>query len=528
VVSNRYRATQNIGNKLNNLSAKVGRVEKKHPTFSLPDEASDAAREATTKSSVGTNQLGVVNEIVSDSNMLLNFPADSGVQVAGGVYEEAALEGGYSPVVVDSNGVLRPYPADNMRAILDPAYRGEGPARLTFAGSSTLSVESYDWVVPYVPWGSRVVNVEWRGGAWKIVGQSAEQGYGGRHGLALQGDWVSYNERNGEDGWRNPTAVRLHSGIVVLSGLVNYGLSAVPPSQNVIAVLPEHMRPENNYIFPVSQSDTAKAVEIKTNGDIVSRAGWTSGGYVSLDGIAFPAAGVATWTDVGSSSSTVLGSSWEIQSGDTAIFGHPGFWTDPYGFTWFRGLLRVKTAISTDNTLMFTLPTAARSHLEAHNRSAANDGYAGIGARTIDGLNWKSGSTGSVGAWFTLAPVVLATPAAISDNPWYEIEYFGAAWAADSASFPTIGFLRREDGLCMSKGMMQSGTLGTGRAFTLPQELWPRDGRAIIDTIANNARARVDVSGATETDSLRKRGGFSAVNGSNTWFSLDGLKWTNG
>lgn len=526
MVSNRYRAQQNIGNKLNNLSAKVSKTEKKYPVVNL-NSRQQITEEQIPRGVVGTANIGVVNEIVSDSNMLLNFPADAGIQVSGGVYDEAMLEGGYAPIVMDANGVLRPYAGDSMRAVLDPDYKGQGPARLIFWGTSTLSTETYDWAVPYVPWASRVVNIEWRGGSWKIVGQSAEQGYGGRWDLQLEPDWYSYNEKHGEDGWRNPTAVRLHSGIVALGGLVSYGPSAVPPSQDLIAVLPEHMRPENNYIFAVSQSDTAKSIEIKTNGDIVARAGWTSGGYVSLDNIAFPAAGVATWTDIGSGGSS-LGANVEATAGDSAIFGTPGYWKDPYGFVWFRGLLRITTAISTDNTRLVNLPSTHRSHLEQHFRSAANDGYAGIGCQTGNGLNWKSNTAGSVGAWITLAPVLVATTDAITNNSWHEIDFFGAAWTPYTASYPTVGFLRREDGLCVAKGMMDDGTLGTGRAFTIPQELWIRDGRAIIDTIASNARARIDVSGVNEREDARKRGAVSAVNGSNVWFSFDGVKWTTG
>lgn len=411
-------------------------------------------------------------------------------------------------------------PQAPVSALLHGTYRGAGDAQVSLDGGAT-HIGPLAWMTPYIPWASRRVNLGYDStGNLVILGHGEDQ----TSVLTLESNWLTYNEENVDSDWANPRVVRLISGIVVLSGLIE--AQGTPTADSLILTLPTWARPDTDMLHYVNQSDTAKAIRILANGRVeVSGSGWTASGFVSLDGIAFPAAGVATWTDIGSGGST-WGANFEAWTASTN-WGTPAFWKDPFGFVWFRGLVRVKTATSSDNTSIALLPATHRANLEQHFRTAGNEGFSGIGARPGDGINWKVGSIGSVGAWLSLTSVLIAT----SDTttlPWSLITEYANSWAIHAGSWPPVAVLRRADGLCMGRGLISGGTLGTGRAFVVPQETWPRHGRLIIDTMANGARGRVDFSGDSEPETARKRGGVQVINGSNAWVALDGLKWMAG
>lgn len=400
-------------------------------------------------------------------------------------------------------------------AQLAAGYRGAGLGTVTLDGGTTYSAVA-EWAGEYVPWKSRLVHVARKGDGFVVLGHAA----GRRERLAPATDWAAYNTRNVTDTYTTGEATLLPSGIVVLSGLIDYTPSAVPAANTLITVLPPDMRPDTDMLIYVSQSDTARAVRVLANGNVeVSSSGWTSGGYVSLDGIAFPAAGVATWTDIGSG-----GSSWgaNFEAWTTGAWGTPAFWVDPFGITWFRGLVRVKVATSGDNTSICLLPAEARAYEEQHVRTVGNETYACVGARETDGLNWKTNSPGTVGQWISLANVRVITAAGDSGNPWESITWFANSWARHTTSFPVPATLRRGDGLVLSRGLISGGTVGSVVAFRVPEECQPRK-RAILDIASNSARGRIDIAGHHDRESMR--GGVTISQGNTAWASLDGLTW---
>jgi len=412
--------------------------------------------------------------------------------------------------------------------LLSASYRGPGPAtvRIDGEGSDTTNVP---WLVPYEPSASRRVTLARYGAGWAIVGQTSYETITGGHRtlpLQLATNWVTYNESVGDTDWAEPRITQLPSGLVALSGLIRFSGGVPAAGSDVVINIPVGMRPDHPIIHWVNNSDTARVIDITTDGKIKVRGLWASNGYISLDGIAYWPSGTATWTTVPTGS---FGSSFESQSGDVTNFGPVRYFKDPYGFVWLSGLVRVKVAVSTDNTPIFSLPADHRASAEQHMRVAGQDAYSGLGAQPGNGVNWKPGSPAGVGQWITLNGAVITTADAVANNPWYNLVGIINSWAVHAGAWPTPAVVRRGDGLCMSKGLLSGGAYGTTRAFVTPREIWPDRGRLIVDSIGNNNRIRWDISGEYENDygGNRKRGGFSPVNGSAAaaWVSLDSMKW---
>lgn len=403
-------------------------------------------------------------------------------------------------------------------AVLPATYRG-GPTKVKING--VLSTSTYEWLSPYIPGASRTVKLKKIGPTWYITGQD-QKGYYPFEWNNTK--WTTYSDSTVSAVFSSRARVtRLVSGIVSLSGLLR--ARGTTPDLTLVGTLPADCRPDFDMIYPVEHGDVARAVTIKANGDILTRGGsWTSDGYLSLDGITFPAAGVATWTSVGSGGSA-FGANFAADAGFNAQYGTPAFWKDPYGFVWFRGLVKVVTTTSADNTRIIDLPTTHRAHLEQHYRGTANDTYAGLGAHPNNGLNWKSGSPGSVGNWISLAGVLLNTVDGQNNNPWVNPAGFGNGWARNGTAFPNGSYLLREDGLCTMQGLMASGTIGTRGMSLRDTEMWPRDGRIILAGISNNARNRIDIGGERETYGGQNEPGSVVFAQGSGWISLDGKTW---
>jgi hypothetical protein len=413
---------------------------------------------------------------------------------------------------------------------LDPAYRGPGPAKVILNG--TL-VGPFDWLTSYQPWGSRTVTMLLVSGTWMISDQASVSGRGGAQRLAMASNWSTYNATQAETGWADwPTITQLSSGLVVLNGFIRITGGATPANDSVVlSGIPAAMRPAEQVIHYINNGDTAKAITIRPDGTITARSGWVAGTYVSLSGISWWPPGTIDWTPIAGTGS---GSTWGANFGPDAAwstqYGVPSFGMDEYGFAWFKGLVKTLVATSTGDTPMVNLPAAYRvpaAEGATHMRTTAADGYAAIGCNSTSGLVWKTGNPGTVNGWHSLAGICVETTAAFTNNPWSPFEGYAGGWTRYSASFPVPGALRRGDGLNLMKGLVGAGALSTSGAFALPQECWPTGGRLLMDTLANSARARLDISGVRESEAARGQGRVCLVNGSNVWFSLDSVKWIN-
>lgn len=448
---------------------------------------------------------------------------DLGLTGAGSIASPWALTA--SVKVIDASKVttgvfdIARIPNLTLTGLLEASYRG-GPAKVKVAG--ILSTEAYRWQSPYIPGASRVVRLTRVGTTWEITGQTQD----GYYSLPLnETNFGTYSANTGDTIYSSrPRVTRLPSGIVSLSGLLH--ARGATSDNMVVATLPADCRPDYDMIAAVEVGDVARSINIKANGDITVRGNsWGINQYVSLDGVQYPAAGVATWTPFGSGGST-WGANFSADSGWSTTYGPPAYWKDPYGFVWFRGLVKIVNAVSVDNTRILDLPSTHRSYREQHLRTTGNDGYSGVGANALNGLNWKIGSVGAAGAWLSLGNVVITTTDAWTNNPWYVPAYVNG-WTDNGSAFPTGAYVLREDGLCVLSGLMIGGSQGLRIAILRDSEMWPRYGRILFSGMSNNARGRIDIGG--ERDSLGGQnvpGGIVYTQGVNgAWFSLDGRMW---
>jgi len=414
--------------------------------------------------------------------------------------------------------------------LLDPSYirdKAYGPAYVYINGVQTSA--ACEWATPYQRTGARSVKLaRLPGEKYIILGQTdsipgtAVQEYR----VTLGTDWWAYNERYNSRVWGEPRATVLPSGIVSLRGIVMK--NGTPGNTEVIATIPAAIAPDVDQYFYVNNADIARAVVVKTNGDIIcSASGFAANQYVSLDTIRYPMKGVASWTNVGSG-----GSSWGANFEDFMYNGVPcQFWKDPYGFVWFRGLAKVKNATSSDNTVMLTLPAGygvATPGGEQHFRTTANDGYGGIGAGPIgaqSSLVWKTNTPGTVGSWIALSGVLITTAEAVTTNNWWTLTWKQNNWVRNSSGQPDLMVTRRGDGLVCMRGLVASGSFGT-KIGNLPEDYMPRQ-RLLVDVIANQARGRLDIRGVNDINNVTDDQGslYMYQGGAGSWFSFDGLAY---
>lgn len=414
---------------------------------------------------------------------------------------------------------------DRATALLDPAYVGPGPANVYFTLDPSFDlVGPFEWKGQYYPYGNRVVNMVQRNGTWFIEGHTQEimhpevgntKGYGGVGELKLLNGWKNYGDFNGSYQYSNARMQKLSSGIVVLSGLVQGGTLT---SGTAIATLPVGMRPDTTTIFASFNGANWRGVGVSTAGNVYPIS-TLADSYVSLDGIAFPAAGVATWTDIGAAGSgSALANGYTAYN--TATYGTPAYWKDPYGLVWFRGMLVPGT--TTTDTVMATLPATHVPVLAEHHSAVSSNQYGCVGTSSA-GLLWKTGNVGTT--YITLANVSIVTSAAISASAWVSPPFF-SGWVNNGASHTALAFTRRKDGLAMAKGLVRAGSVGVGtRVSTIPIRMLPSM-TCIFPRPSANAIGRIDIYGH-RSNGLEV--GMTPVNsGSNAWASYDGMKWVVG
>ena len=415
-----------------------------------------------------------------------------------------------------------------VKALLDPMYRGPGPARVHFLPGGALTTEAYQWEgKPIAYWGNRVVNMKRKGSTWVIVGETGEEGYGGKVDMApnLLAGWIPYSWRNAEvpERWGWPRIQRLHSGIVVMSGLIGYGTST---AGTIIAMLPPVYRPDTDIILPINNGDTAKTICIRANGEIrVEGGNWVANTYISLDGLAWPAAGVASWTDVASAGSgSAFVNGWIAH--DPATWGPPRYWRDPYGFVWFQGIIK-NGSMAGDDYTMISLPTTHQQYLKSHVKAANNAVFGFISAipGAGNGLHWKSGSQGG-NAWLSISSVINVTSDAVAGNNWM-YPFMLSGWQRYSTQFPPPALLRRADGLGMAMGLMNAGTNPPVKLTSVPANLLPEAG-AILYGVSNDAFNRQDIVGLRVIEDATSPGRFTMNSGANSWNSWDSHVWMVG
>lgn len=416
---------------------------------------------------------------------------------------------------------------------LAPGYVGPGPAYVTAVGTG-LGAQSgpYEWVGAFDPTGNPVVRLEWQNGTYVITGHAAGNSVGGWRAIPLRTGWVPYGMRNGGTrygGFSDAAfAVKTSTGIVSMQGL--YVATNGAPATTPILQLPPDMRPDNLLIFQSNVSDSVGEVRIATDGTVTTNLAVSTGAWVDLSSIAFPAAGVATWTPL----TQFLNGFADYAN---PVFGKASYWVDPYGVCWFNGLLYVGAA---PGAQILKLPAGLTPVDNQHETLAGAGGFSAVRfsgsvqSGTSQGtLDYLTGP--SVGNWISLNALTLVTPSGLSTvTPWAidptTNSVYQNGWvnfgATGSGNAPALVF-KRPDGLVMSMGLMKSGTISS-YAFGLPERMLPR-ASLLFQNVSNVARGRLDIigNGIWDVNATYSRTVMPAQ-GSNVWFSLDGHKWYAG
>lgn len=401
-----------------------------------------------------------------------------------------------------------------VRGLLEAGYRG-GPARVRVGGS--LSSEAYPWMTPYIPNASREVNLMKVGTSWVILGQTLDS----YKVISLNLSIVRlYNDVLNNALYTSiARAQRLPSGIVHLSGLLR--MVGTPATQSTMGFLPEGCRPDTDIIVPVRGATGPGLLLIKSDGEIRNYGAYPSNSYVTLDGIAFPAAGVADWIPV-----TSWGPKFDSrpESDWHTVYGVPSYWKDSYGFVWTRGLVRVVTT-PVDNDNIFSLPPEYSADKPQHIKAGSINVFGSV-QHSPGGFDWKTGSpNGGVGNWISLAGIFGVTTEGRLNNPWQEFPAFVSPWVNNSSAQPSAQYLLREDGLRALGGLIRGGTSDSKITSMAEEEMWPSRGKIILTTVSNGADARLDIKGlmdASEAGSL-----VANITNGSSWFSLDSKCWVS-
>jgi hypothetical protein len=411
---------------------------------------------------------------------------------------------------------------------LAPGYIGPGPAMVTDVGTGLgTQYGPYEWEGAFNPMGNVVVRLAPRNGTYVITGHAEGNTIGGWRSVALADtNYIPYSIHNVSNRYspfsERVPAVKTPAGIVVMQGLF---VSMVARAANdLICTLPPDMWPDTAMIFPMNSSDTTSGITVNAIGEVRATFAISAGSWIDLTMIAFPAAGVATWSPI----TAYLNSFADY---GVSAYGVPRYWVDPYGICWFAGLLNIGSA--TANTPMFTLPTAITPTDNQY--EVAVSGTTTFTAIQITGSVNKGSTQGSMdyltgsaaGNWLSLAGITLLTNPGQTTlsplilQPWLANSWvpFGAAGAGNLV--PMLA--KRADGLVMTFGLMKSGTIAAA-AFMMPERFLPK-GAIIAHTVSNRARGRIDITGQYTDAAWRT---VNAAQGSNVWYSLDGMRWYAG
>jgi len=392
-------------------------------------------------------------------------------------------------------------------------------ATVVFTGDTNQVIVSYASHVPVVHSIVRVEGIGTDRYIADIVGGSMSTQPGPvRYTIpALSGTWTNYSA---DGAFHLPGFFKTPEGIVVLTGL--HGSGTV---NTVMHTLPVGYRPDSIWVFIIANNSTNGYVYIYPDGRILN-SGAVGLSWASLEGIMFPAAGVATWTDIGSGGST-WASGWSSYHTSDPTFPVAGFWRDSLGRVWIRGLMKqASPSTIAAITPMFTLPF--QKQWSSHYPTFAGGGSYGT-------VICYSGATAVVQAHVgtNTAYVSCARVTFVDQNirgTWTPMPAFQNAWQNYGAGFPNAMYMKFADGIIMSDGLIKSGTLGQVSQPLAPgalpdtqfqSSIWG-SGAMVFIVAANLAEARTDLV----STSVSGPGAFRLENnGSNVWRSLAGINY---
>ncbi len=310
------------------------------------------------------------------------------------------------------------------------------------------------------------------------------------------GDYEAFPNQYLANTYGRPRFTKTSAGIVIMAGLIKKVSGSVTNGE-VILTLPVGFRPDTDMLFPVYTNAGQLSVAISAStGQVTAATGAQSAGFhLSLSNIRYPAAGVATWTNI------TLTSPWTAH-GAVA----PAFWRDPTGLMWHRGAVQGGSTGTTAWTAAVGDGYDATRGTEAHIASA-NSNTAGFAYMNVNAA--ARTARPRIGIPTSISPLVY--PATGNTLAWVPVSGYlnGGTYAG---GFPGAGWGVRSDGLVFLQGLMTANSMGSP-AFQLPEGLRPKT-RMIFVSPSNDTYGRVDIT----ADGL-----VVPIVGSATWFAIDGI-----
>lgn len=331
--------------------------------------------------------------------------------------------------------------------------------------------------------------------------------------LVLQNGWVSYNLRQVSDEYTLPQYTK-RGGIVQLKGLIIGGTAT---SGTVIANLPAGFRPDTVMVFHAINNDAGREVRVAPNGD-VSVWGFSSG-WASLEQVTFPAAGVASWTTVGSAGSgSSLANGWSDFAAVDGQFGTVRYWRDPDGIVWWAGMMRAGTL---GNLNCINMPSGFLPPLIQHTPALCN------GSGSLVRIHPSSGASGlqfygPSNAYVSLAPVRNITPLAMSNLTWRTPTLASGSSILNAATYTSPQFATTSYGLTHTIGLINYSS-AYATTFLLPS-IAQRANKSILGLPRSDSIARTDVIARfpSATGDIARKGALVPQVASG-WYSFDGL-----
>jgi hypothetical protein len=356
--------------------------------------------------------------------------------------------------------------------------------------------------------GDRVLLTHKGDGTWHIIGRVWSTQY-----LAPLNGWGIYDNT-----YLWPQAYKTYEGIVSLQGLVAKGTTTLG---TVIAVLPPGYRPDYDLLLPVNDTDNHGRLVIRANGNIEVY-GLAAGGYASLSGITFPAAGVATWKVFGVDAGYAFANSWTNYTQAGYNFGPFRIWQSlKSGVVFVQGVLAggSTTALNT----MVTFPAGGLTPVTSQLMQSVGPGsvYGGWRAQPANLLAYEAGGNGALPVYGTYltAAVNSGDTAAARVSPIYS----GNGWVDyDASTYGTV-FGIRYQGINYMSGLIKSGTAGAVSNRYQLRNFYAVEGP---DTTSTNAVvAKVQSASGVGRMDVSSQGTLTPRNGNTTWFSFGGFSY---
>lgn len=317
--------------------------------------------------------------------------------------------------------------------------------------------------------------------------------------FSLQNGWVNYS-----GDYTDAAYTKTSAGLIVMKGLVRAG------SSGTIAALPSGYRPANQLLFSNNSSGTDGRADIHADGRITMTAGTNS--WFSLDGIVFMPSGT-TITPL-----TPLVNSWENFSAAGGTYPQAGYAIDSVDRVYLTGLIR--NGVSTTDTTMFTLPTAARPTEALH--------VPNINASNVHGIfNIKAGgevvARGYSNGYLSLQNMFYTTSRGSGTNcltQWCSMSLQNS-WVNYPDTYPEAKYTKGSDNLVSIKGLIRYGSSATAAIATLPVGFCPAE-RPLMVIAVQSGTARLDVRrNANGTCDLLPLAGVTTTE----WVSMSGVQY---